>query len=168
MQFAIWLRCRVSISARPSRPGIQLSFPTLEEKRWGAFERGVSLMIKGLTVSSLLIVALFLQPGIALAGTDVDVTIGGGYPPSPSYEGRYSRGPVYDDDGYENYDDDYGRISCMQGRRIVSRQGFYRVAPLQCSGRVFRYRAIRRHEPWTILVSARSGRIISARPMREY
>jgi len=106
--------------------------------------------------SAALFVAFAMQPASALAGTHVGVGIGlgGGYYPPP-YEGGY---PVYDP--YDDYDADY--ISCGEGRRIVRDYGFYRVRPTRCGGSVYRYEAVKRDRLWSVKVSARSGRIISA------
>jgi hypothetical protein len=107
-----------------------------------------------------LLAALALQPAEARAGTHVGVGIGlglgGGYYPSP-----YQRGyPIYDPD--DDYGDDADYISCGEGRRIVRDYGFYRVRPTRCGGSVYRYEAVKRDRLWSVKVSARSGRIISA------
>ncbi len=107
-----------------------------------------------------LLAALALQPAEARAGTHVGVGIGlglgGGYYPAP-YERGY---PVYDP--YDDYADDGDYISCGEGRRIVRDYGFYQVRPTRCGGSVYRYEAVKRHRLWSVKVSARSGRIISA------
>ena len=102
--------------------------------------------------------ALALQPADAQAGTHVGVGIGlgGGFYPAP-YEPRY---PVYDP--YDDDDYDGGYISCGEGRRIVRDYGFYRVRPTRCGGSVYRYEAVKRDRLWSVKVSARYGRIISA------
>jgi len=110
-----------------------------------------------------LLAALAFQPVSAGADTSIDIGVGvPGYP--PAYEPRY---PVYDpDDDYD--DDDYDYISCRQGRRIVRDYGFYRVTPTRCGGAVYRYEAVKRHRLWSVKVSARSGRIISARVIGDF
>ncbi|MGE4251792.1 MAG: hypothetical protein AB7F09_20580 [Parvibaculaceae bacterium] len=100
------------------------------------------------------LVALALQPADARADTRIGIGVGGGWYPDP-YEPRY---PVYDPD-----DDEYEYISCREGRRIVRDYGFYRVTPTRCGGSVYRYEAVKRDRLWSVRVSARSGRIISAR-----
>lgn len=103
-----------------------------------------------------LLAALAAQPGDAKAGTHIGIGLGiggGGWAPAP-YEPSY---PVYDPD---DEDDDY--ISCGEGRRIVRDYGFYRVRPTRCGGSVYRYEAVKRDRLWSVKVSARSGRIISA------
>ena len=54
-----------------------------------------------------------------------------------------------------------GRISCRQGARIVANAGFRRVRPIDCSGREYSYRGIRRGRMFEIDVRSRNGRIIS-------
>jgi hypothetical protein len=102
-----------------------------------------------------LLTALAFQPGAAQAGTHIGIGVGGGWYPPP-YEPRY---PVYDPD---EDDDDYDYISCSEGRRIVRDYGFYQVRPTRCGGNVYRYEGLKRHRLWSVKVSARSGRIISA------
>lgn len=116
-------------------------------------------MFRIITAGSVaLFVAFAMQPASARAGTHVDVGIGlgGGYYPAP-YESGY---PVYDP--YDGYDDDVDYISCGEGRRIVRDYGFYDVRPTRCGGSVYRYEAVKRHRLWSVKVSARSGRIVSA------
>jgi hypothetical protein len=105
-----------------------------------------------------LLAALALQPADAKAGTRIGIGVGvggGGWYPGP-YEPGY---PVYD----PGDDDDYDYISCREGRRILRDYGFYRVIPTRCGGPVYRYEAVKRDRLWSVRVSARSGRIISAR-----
>jgi len=52
------------------------------------------------------------------------------------------------------------RISCREGANIVRDAGFWRVRPIDCGGRVNRYRGLRHHRMFAITVSSRSGRII--------
>jgi hypothetical protein len=125
-------------------------------------------MFKSLAAGGIaLLAAFFIQPGVGQAGADIDVSIGaGGYPAQ-----HYPYNPVYHP-GYPDYDDDddydYDFISCGQGRRIVRSHGFRHVQVLRCGGDVYRYRAIRRHRPLIVRLSARSGRILSVRPVRGY
>jgi hypothetical protein len=125
-------------------------------------------MFKSLAAGGIaLLAAFFIQPSVSQAGTDVDVSVGAGgypaqyYPYHPVYHPGY---PDYDDDD----EDDYDYISCGQGRRIIRSHGFRDVRVLRCGGDVYRYRAIRRHRPLIVRLSARSGRILSVRPVRGY
>lgn len=102
-----------------------------------------------------LLAAMAFPIADAKADTRIGIGLGGGWYPPP-YEPRY---PVYDPD---DEDDDYGYISCRQGRRIVRNYGFYRVTPTRCGGDVYRYEAVKRDRLWSVKVSARSGRIINA------
>lgn len=105
-----------------------------------------------------LLAALAVQPVDAKADTRIGIGVGGGWYP-PAYEPRY---PVYDPDD-EDDDEDYGYVSCREGRRIVRDYGFHRVTPTRCGGSVYRYEAVKRDRVWSVRLSARSGRIISAR-----
>ena len=108
-----------------------------------------------------LLAAWGLQPVDAKADTTIGIGVGGGWYPGP-YEPGY---PAYDpgDD-----DDDYDYISCREGRRILRDYGFYRVRPTRCGGEVYRYEAVKRDRVWSVRVSARSGRIISARVIGDF
>ncbi|MFO0990953.1 MAG: hypothetical protein U1E67_03360 [Hyphomicrobiales bacterium] len=57
------------------------------------------------------------------------------------------------------------RLSCGEGREIVRDSGFYRVRMMDCEGRYYAYAGVRRGIPFRIVVSSRSGEIVSARPM---
>jgi hypothetical protein len=106
--------------------------------------------------------ALAFQPAGASADTTIGIGVGGGWYPPP-YEPRY---PVYDPDDED--DDEYDYISCREGRRIVRDFGFYRVVPTRCGGPVYRYEAVKRHRLWSVKVSARSGRVISAHAIGDF
>jgi len=112
------------------------------------------------------------QPQTADAGTNVgvDVTV---YP--IQYDGDYSGYPSYDypsyparHHDYDDEDDDYGRISCWEGRRAVQRAGFYRARPIKCYGEIYRYRAWKHGHQWRVSVDADTGRIVRARPFDPY
>jgi hypothetical protein len=127
-------------------------------------------MFKSMAAGGIaLVAAFFIEPNLSQAGTDVDVGIAAvGYPAQ-----YYPHDPVYHP-GYPDYgdneddDDDYEYVSCSQGRWIVRAHGFRHVRPLRCGGEVYKYQAIKRYQPWIVRVSARSGRIVSARPVRGY
>jgi hypothetical protein len=54
---------------------------------------------------------------------------------------------------WDDNQDEYG-ISCREGRRIVKRNGFRSVQPIDCDGNVYRYNAIsRRGARATVLVN---------------
>jgi hypothetical protein len=110
-----------------------------------------------------LLAAVAFQPADAKADTSIGIGmgVGGGWYP-PAYEPRYR---AYDPD---EDDDDYDYISCREGRRIVRDDGFYRVTPTRCGGEVYRYEAVKRDRLWSVKVSARSGRIISARVIGDF
>lgn len=101
---------------------------------------------------ALLLASLAFMPDPAKSDTRIGVTIGGW-------------GQTYYPD--DRYDDEY-YISCGEGRRIVRDDGFRRVEPVKCGGEIYRYEAVRRDRLWSVRVSARSGRIISARVIDDY
>lgn len=115
-------------------------------------------MVRGFVAGGALLLACFVTIAEPVrADTRIGVTIGGGWAPM-YYE------PVDPDDGY--VDEDY--ISCGEGRRIVRDDGFRRVRPVRCGGDIYRYEAVRRDRLWSVRVSARSGRIVSARVIDDY
>lgn len=116
---------------------------------------------------AVLFAAFALQPAAAKADTEISIGVGDGRAPVqyyrdyPVYDPGY---PDYDDD--EGYDDDY--LSCSEGRRIVRQEGFRQVRATRCGGEIYRYQAVKRYQLWSVRVSARSGRIISARVIGNY
>ena len=123
---------------------------------------------KLLLVSAAASGLLMAQPQKASAGVDVDVNIGT-YPYYPAqYDGGYQSYPSYHHDYDDDEDDDYDRISCWQGRRIVRSAGYRRVQTIKCYGEVYRYRAWRRGHQWRVSVDSDTGRIIRARPLDYY
>lgn len=75
---------------------------------------------------------------------------GGFWYPVPYWQGAYGYGP--------------SRISCGEGRYIVDRR-FNRVRTIECRGSTYTYLGRRDGDTWRVTVSARSGRIISVRPI---
>ncbi len=71
------------------------------------------------------------------------------YGPPPGY--GYGPGPGF------------GRISCGQGAQIVASQGFRRIAPRECQGRVYRYTAYQRGVAFEVRVSSSTGQITLVR-----
>ena len=135
-------------------------------------QKGTVLMFSKLLLVSVAAGGLLMvQPQKASAGVDVDVNIGGTYPYYPvqygQYGGDYRSYPSYRYD-YDDEDNDYDRISCWEGRRIVSRAGFRGVHTVKCYGDVYRYRAWRRGHQWRVSVDSDTGRIIRARPVEYY
>ena len=76
---------------------------------------------------------------------------GGFWYPTPYWQGAYGYGPSF-------------RISCGEGRYIVDRR-YNRVRTVECRGSTYTYLGRRGGDTWRVLVSARSGRIISAHPI---
>lgn len=111
-------------------------------------------MFKRLVAGSIALLAAFvIHPNSSQAGADVDVY----------WAHHYPGDPVYYPDPYE-----YDYIACGVARRIVRYHGFNRIKVLRCGGEIYTYQALRRYRPWIVQVSARSGRILSARPLRGY
>jgi len=80
------------------------------------------------------------------------------YPVQYGYPGQ-----GYDDD---EDDDNYGRISCWEGRRVVRSAGYRDVHNLSCYGEIYRYTGVRGGFLWRISVDADSGDIVRARRIR--
>lgn len=106
---------------------------------------------------------LLAQP--ANAGTDVNIYVGS-YPyyPVQYQEPDYQR-PSYH---YDEDEDDYDRISCWEGRRIVRRAGYRDVSTIRCHGNIYRYSGYRRGRLWRVSVDSDTGHIVRARPVRPY
>jgi hypothetical protein len=137
------------------------------------------MKLKTLAVAALAAAGLALGAGAADAKTrlyfGVGIGDGCGYydencyipSPGPGYYGGYDQDtgiyrrfrPRYHDDY------DYGRLSCGEARRLVRRQGFRHIEARDCSGSRYRFTGWRRGTPFSIRISARSGRIISINPL---
>ena len=52
------------------------------------------------------------------------------------------------------------RISCGEGRLILRDRGFNRVRPIECQGRTYTYFGRRHGDSFTVLLNARTGRIV--------
>jgi hypothetical protein len=131
--------------------------------------------LKTLAVAGLSAAAIALGAGAADARTKLRIGVGIGDDCTLYGDCYYGGGyGIYDgDDGfyrrryrprYDDHDDDYGRLSCGEARRILRRQGWYRLRPDDCSGHRYRFTGWHDGEPFSIRVSARSGRVISVRP----
>ena len=94
---------------------------------------------------------LFTTP--VAADSDVNVRFGVGIG-TPYYGYRADR--YYDDDFYP-----YQRrkLSCWQARQLVRDRGFRRVATIECNGRVYTFRAIRRGHAVRVQVDSRTRAI---------
>jgi hypothetical protein len=82
---------------------------------------------------------------------DVDLRVGIGIG-TPRYYGYGAYPDVY----YPYY---RRKLSCWQARELVRDRGFNRVRTIECFGRVYTFRALRRGKPVTINVNARTGAI---------
>jgi len=78
-----------------------------------------------------------------------DYYVGPGYIYRGGY-GWYRPGPGYVAPGYY-------RISCGEARRIVRRSGYQNVSTIECNGRTYTFRAMRRGNPVTVFVNSRTG-----------
>lgn len=116
-------------------------------------------MLRTFVVGGALLLAAFAGTvQSARADTRIGVTIDEGWTPSQ----------YYPDDPDDDYDDDQDYISCGEGRQVVREEGFRRVRTVRCGAEVYRYEAVKRYRLWSVKVSARSGRIISARVIGNY
>jgi len=57
-------------------------------------------------------------------------------------------------------------MQCSEGQRLLQRQGFQRVQPLDCRGIHFLYTAQRGGERYEIVLDGRDGRIVDLRRVR--
>ena len=80
--------------------------------------------------------------------------------------GAYSDEAIYDAPGfyegprYRMRDRGYGnRISCSQARGIVRSSGFRNVSAVECNGRTYTFRAMRRGNLITVYVNSRTGAV---------
>jgi hypothetical protein len=60
----------------------------------------------------------------------------------------------------------YGPISCEDGADVVAERGFRRIAPRDCSGRVYRYTAYRGPSAFEVRVSSATGQVTQVRRIR--
>jgi hypothetical protein len=107
-----------------------------------------NMLAKNAVYAAALAVPLALVASPASADHDVDVHFGIGIG-TPHY-------------GYGVYPDTYypyhrRKLSCWQARQLVRDRGFRRVRTLECNGRVYTFRALRRGRPVTVSVNARTG-----------
>jgi hypothetical protein len=138
------------------------------------------MTLKTLAIAGLSAAAIALGAGAADAKTKFRIGVGIGdncdFYGDCYYGGGYGVGYGYygdpDDRPYRkrrhfDYDDDYdhGRLSCGEARRILRGQGWRRVRAEDCSGRRYSFTGWRHGEPFSIRISAWSGRIVSVRPL---
>ncbi len=83
----------------------------------------------------------------------------------PTEEQRVPRERFDDRRGSRVIEEEGARVSCRDGRRIVSSSGFRDVRPLDCGSRTLVYTARERGAPVEVTVSARSGQIVSVQPL---
>ncbi|HEY7747516.1 MAG TPA: hypothetical protein VH933_02450 [Aestuariivirgaceae bacterium] len=55
------------------------------------------------------------------------------------------------------------RIACSDGRAILRDHGYYRVRPIECRGGAFTYLGHRHGDSFRVLLSSRTGRIVSVK-----
>jgi hypothetical protein len=102
-------------------------------------------MLKYVAVAGALSLGLVIACPMGAAHADTNVSIGIG------------RGGVYDSGPH--YWPARRGISCGEGRRIVASTGFRRVSVLDCHGREYTYRGIRRDGMYRITLRSSNGRI---------
>lgn len=110
--------------------------------------------------------ALLLASGAASAQS-IQLDLGNGrigVAPPPD-ERRAPRERYDDRRGPRVIEDEDTRITCREGRRIVSSRGFRDVRPLDCGTRTLVYTARERGAPVEVTVSARNGQIVSVQPL---
>ena len=100
--------------------------------------------------------AAALAAPLALAATpassdDIGVRFGIGFG-EPYYGYR-----AYPDEGF--YPFHRRRMSCWQARQLVRDRGFNRVRAIECNGRIYTFRGMRRGHHFVIKVNARTGAV---------
>lgn len=119
------------------------------------------LRIKSAIIAATAAAAFVMAPAESKA--DVDIHFGFTAPGFGIYTDRGHRyrhhAPRYDRrHRYRN-----ARMSCSEARRLVRSHGFRRIRPLDCSGRVYTFRARRHGEAYRIRVNARQHSISRVR-----
>ncbi|HEY7766349.1 MAG TPA: hypothetical protein VIB38_15280 [Aestuariivirgaceae bacterium] len=105
------------------------------------------MLAKNALIAAALAVPLAFAAAPAFADDiDVDFRVGIG---TPYYYG-YGAHP----NGYFPY---RRKMSCWQARQLLRDRGFRRVRTLECNGRVYTFRVLRRGRPVIISVNARTG-----------
>lgn len=104
------------------------------------------MLKKAVFAAALAVPLAFLTTPASADDVDVDFRVGIG---TPHY-------------GYGGYSDGYypyhrRKLSCWRARELVRDNGFRRVRTIECNGRVYTFRALRRGRPVTISVNARTG-----------
>ena len=97
------------------------------------------------------------------ARSSAGIAVGEPYPGYDPYPGN----PNYPTPDYDEEDEE-GQISCWEGKQIVRSRSFRQVRPVKCYGSIYRYRALKGGRPWSVRVDSYSGRIVGARPLRDY
>jgi hypothetical protein len=113
--------------------------------------------IRAFAAASLL--AGLLGAVAAPASAQIYIGPGGpgfGAPPPPPYYGGPGYRPGFGGSGF-------GRISCGEGAQIVAANGFRRISPRECDGRVYRYTAFRGPASFEVRVSSSTGEITRVR-----
>jgi hypothetical protein len=114
--------------------------------------------MKSLLIASAAAAVLAMAiPTEADAKTKVKIFLGMphyGYQVGPDYRFRDGYG-WYQDTGY--YDNNRGRLSCGEARRVVRNSGFRNVSTIECNGRTYTFEATRRGRDVTVFVNSRTG-----------
>jgi hypothetical protein len=78
-----------------------------------------------------------------------------------AFDGAYNDGPrFYEGPQYRMREQSYGnRISCGEAKGIVRGSGFRNVSAVECDGRTYTFRAMRRGNMVTVYVNSRTGAV---------
>jgi hypothetical protein len=108
-------------------------------------------MFKSILAAAAVAIPMALASS-STAKADVDVYLG-----FPHFD--YNVGPGYRfRDGYGWYNPRRERLSCRQGARLLEREGFDVIRPVDCEGRTYAYRVEnRRGRLVTIVLNSRTG-----------
>ena len=124
------------------------------------------MMKKSLVIATAMFAAIVgLQPtqqAEAKVKLNVQIGIPGGYYGGPYYGGGGYYGKPHHGGGY------YGgwaprRVSCGRGKRLVRSYGYRFIVPIDCRGRVYKYKASRGGNRFILKMKSRNGRIFSRR-----
>lgn len=117
-------------------------------------------------VAAAALTAAAVAAAPAQAKTSIDVNLGfgvggghGGY-----YGGGYYGDGYYGGGYYPAYGGGYDGVSCWKARKIVQNNGFYKVNPTDCDGKVMRFKAKKLGDWYRVKVN-RWGKIIDVDPI---
>ena len=132
------------------------------------------MAFKGIVAAGAMALSLALAVGVAPAPaeakTKIVIGIGGGYGYGGCWDGPFyvcgwrhprPRYVVPRHYYYDDYPQNYGRISCGRAKNVVQNHGFNRIVTRDCAGSTYSFKARKNGHNFVVRVSARNGRITS-------